>query len=200
LTTETGSHLTAPSAIESFSVCNSTTNDRNTGLGGRFRAACGSGERSESRTRPILGSFYPQESDSGPRRKWAAPPGIRRSPYQSNSALQSKRHRIAANKNVGRDGEWQSLKEDIAGVGSVSANAMDRRHLRRIRGARSSTKRCDEGSGAHTLGPFFYRVTVSAGPVPSLPQEVARGFEMTGSIVGWFRGPGIDRLGAGHGD
>ena len=96
------------SAIESFSVCNSTTYDRNTGLGGRFRAACGSGERSESRTPPILGSFYPQESDSGPRRKWAAQPGIRRSPYQSNPALQSKRHRIAANKNVGRDGEWQS--------------------------------------------------------------------------------------------
>ena len=95
----------------------------------------------------------------------------------------------------------RALSSDaIAGVGSVSANAMDRRHLRRIRGARSSSKGCDEGSGAHTLGPFFCRVTVSAGPVPSLPKEVARGFEMTGSFAGWFRGPGIDRLGAGRGD
>ena len=41
-----------------------------------------------------------------------------------------------------------SSSDAIAGVGSVSANAMDRRHVRRSRGARSSAKRCDEGSGA----------------------------------------------------
>jgi len=31
----------------------------------RFRTACGTGERSKPRIRPICGSFYPQESDSG---------------------------------------------------------------------------------------------------------------------------------------
>jgi hypothetical protein len=57
------------SAIESFSVYDSARNDRNTRLRGRFRIACGTGERSKPRFRPICGSFYPQQSESGPRRK-----------------------------------------------------------------------------------------------------------------------------------
>jgi len=42
------------SAIESFSICNSARDDPNTRLRGRFRIACGSGERSEPRIQPIL--------------------------------------------------------------------------------------------------------------------------------------------------
>src|SRR5208337_3430792 len=61
----------------------------------------------------------------------------------------------------------------------VSASGTVRRRGRRRRRARSSAKRRDEGSGAQTLGPFFFRVTLSAGPIPSPPHEVARGFEMT---------------------
>jgi hypothetical protein len=41
-------------------------------LGGRFRTARGSGERSEPRIRPICGSLYPQQSDSGPLPHFAA--------------------------------------------------------------------------------------------------------------------------------
>jgi hypothetical protein len=48
------------SAIESFSVCNSARDDRNTGVGGRFRIASGSGERAEPRIQPICGLLYPQ--------------------------------------------------------------------------------------------------------------------------------------------
>jgi hypothetical protein len=71
--TEAGSQQTVSSAIESFSVCNSTRDDRNQRVRGRFRAACGSGERSKPRTRPICDSFYPQKLDSGPRRECARP-------------------------------------------------------------------------------------------------------------------------------
>ena len=54
---EISSHLTRLSAIESFSICNSARDDRNTRLRGRFRIACGSGERSEPRIQPICDSF-----------------------------------------------------------------------------------------------------------------------------------------------
>ena len=54
----TGGSNPPRSAIESFSVCNSATDDRNTRLRGRFRIAGGSGERSEPRIQSICGSFY----------------------------------------------------------------------------------------------------------------------------------------------
>jgi hypothetical protein len=37
----------------------------------------------------------------------------------------------------------------------------------------------DAGSGALTLGPFFFRVIASAGPVPVCHRKVAREFELT---------------------
>jgi hypothetical protein len=47
LETGTGSSNSLRSAIESFSVYDSARHDRNTHPHGRFRIACGSGERSE---------------------------------------------------------------------------------------------------------------------------------------------------------
>src|SRR5262249_43069614 len=49
LETGTGSSNSLRSANESFSVCNSARDDRNTRLRGRFRTARGSGERLENR-------------------------------------------------------------------------------------------------------------------------------------------------------
>src|SRR5208337_559909 len=60
-----------------------------------------------------------------------------------------------------------SSSDAIGDAESVSANGMDRRHLRKSREARSSTKGCDEGSGALTLGPFFLsRYSLRCCPVP----------------------------------
>ena len=68
----------------------------------------------------------------------------------------------------GSDDLAPALPSDaIDGVGSVSANAMDRPQLRRSRAPKSSAEGCDEGSGSQTLGPFFIRVILSAGPCPA---------------------------------
>jgi hypothetical protein len=61
LSTGTGSSNSILSAIESFSVCNSARDNRNTRLRGRFRTAGGSGERSEPGIPPICGLFSPQQ-------------------------------------------------------------------------------------------------------------------------------------------
>ena len=105
----TGSSNSPRSAKESFSICNSARDDPNTRLRGRFRIACGSGERSEPRIQPICGSFYPQKSDSGPRRKWAGPGGIRRPRSIALRIAQLLSGTgLSQTENVGRDGEWQS--------------------------------------------------------------------------------------------
>ena len=105
----TGGSNPPRSAIESFSICNSARDDRNTRLRGRFRIACGSGERSEPRIRPFCGSFYPQKPDSGPRRKWAGPGGIRRPRSIALRIAQLLSGTgLSQTENVGRDGEWQS--------------------------------------------------------------------------------------------
>jgi hypothetical protein len=102
-------------------------------------------------------------------------------PVNTKSArapLKTKGHKPKP-ENAGTAGKliWRRTSSSgaIAGVGSVSANAIDRRHLRRNRGARSSTKRCDEGSGAQTLGP---PPSLTSPPVPVRspnPQESRRG-------------------------
>ena len=62
-----GSNLSR-SAMESFSVRNSATDDRNTRHCGRFRRARGSGERPQPRIPQFCGSSYLQKSNSGSRR------------------------------------------------------------------------------------------------------------------------------------
>jgi hypothetical protein len=84
---ERGSLQTPSSAIESFSVCDSARDGRNTRLRGGFRTACGRGERSEPRIRLICGSFYPRKPDSGPRRKTRRTTGIRRSRMSKRTSL-----------------------------------------------------------------------------------------------------------------